>query len=42
MMVRTLDGGNKANAYIHFVLLTWLGCLTAIGTQELVTSILTI
>lgn len=42
VMIRTIDGGNKANAYIHFVALTWLGCLTAIVTKTLVTNILTI
>ncbi|WP_129115119.1 archaellar assembly protein FlaJ [Halegenticoccus tardaugens] len=42
IMIRTIDGGNKANAYLHFVLLTWLGCLTAVGTKELVSAILTI
>ncbi|WP_101296537.1 archaellar assembly protein FlaJ [Halegenticoccus soli] len=42
VMIRTIDGGNKANAYLHFVLLTWLGCLTAIGTKLLVSSLLTI
>ncbi|MFC6723804.1 archaellar assembly protein FlaJ [Halobium palmae] len=42
LMIRTIDGGNKTNAYIHYVGLTWLGCLTAIGTKVLVTAILTI
>ncbi|WP_435126232.1 archaellar assembly protein FlaJ [Halobaculum sp. D14] len=42
VMIRTIDGGNKANAYLHFVLMTWLGCLVAIFTKHLVTSILTI
>ncbi|MFC4360158.1 archaellar assembly protein FlaJ [Halobium salinum] len=42
LMIRTIDGGNKFNAYIHFVGLTWLGCLTAIATKELVTAILMI
>lgn len=36
VMIRTVDGGNKANSYIHFVLLTWLGCLTAVVTTHLV------
>mgnify|MGYP006277452469 CR=1 FL=1 len=42
VMIRTIDGGNNTNAYIHFVFLTWLGCLTAIGTKLLVTTILTV
>ena len=42
VMIRTIDGGNKATAYIHFVLLTWLGCLVAIFTREVVSVILSI
>jgi len=42
VMIRTIDGGNKATAYIHFVMLTWLGCLVAIFTREVVTVILAI
>ena len=42
VMIRTIDGGNPANGYIHFVLLTWLGCLTAIATRILVGNLLTI
>lgn len=36
IMIRTVDGGNKSNSLIHFVLLTWLGCLTAVVTTRLV------
>lgn len=36
VMIRTVDGGNKSNSLIHFVLLTWLGCLTAVVTTRLV------
>ncbi len=42
LMIRSIDGGNKATAYIHFVMLTWLGCLTAIGTRFVVNGILSI
>ncbi|QZY00751.1 archaellar assembly protein FlaJ [Halobaculum rubrum] len=42
VMIRTIDGGNKANAYLHFVLMTWLGSGVAIFTKYLVSSILTI
>ncbi|UIP00048.1 archaellar assembly protein FlaJ [Halobaculum sp. CBA1158] len=42
VMIRTIDGGNKANAYLHFVLMTWLGSGVAIFTKYLVSTILTI
>jgi len=42
VMIRTIDGGNKATAYIHFVMMTWLGCLVAIFTREVVSVILSI
>ena len=42
VMIRTIDGGNKATAYIHFVMMTWLGCLTAVFTREVVSIILSI
>jgi flagellar protein FlaJ len=42
VMIRTIDGGNKANAYLHFVAMTWLGCGVSMFTQWLVTQILTI
>jgi flagellar protein FlaJ len=42
IMIRTVDGGNKSNALIHFVALLWLGTLTAVVTKTLVTAILTI
>ena len=41
-MIRRIDGGNPANGYIHFVLLTWLGAATAIATRTLVNAILSI
>ena len=41
-MIRTIDGGNPANGYIHFVALTWLGALTAIGTRILVEAVLAV
>ena len=41
-MIRKIDGGNPANGYIHFVLLTWLGAVTAIATRTLVNAILSI
>lgn len=42
LMVRTLDGGHKMNAYMHFVFLTWLGALTAVLTKWMVTQFLAI
>jgi len=42
LMIRIIDGGNKATSYIHFVALTWLGCLTAILTREIVSVVLQI
>ncbi|MDL5361087.1 archaellar assembly protein FlaJ [Halalkalicoccus sp. NIPERK01] len=42
IMIRTVDGGNKANSFIHFVLLSWLGCLTAVVTTRLVELFLTV
>jgi flagellar protein FlaJ len=41
-MIRTIDGGNPANGYIHFVALTWIGALTAIGTRILVEAVLAV
>ena len=42
VMIRTIDGGNKANAYLHFVLMTWLGSGVAVFTKYLVSTILSI
>ncbi len=42
MLIRTADGGHQANAYIHFVTLVWLACITAIVTTRLVGSFLSV
>jgi flagellar protein FlaJ len=42
LMIRTIDGGHKMNTYLHFVLLSWIGGLTAIATKWLVSSFLSI
>ncbi|MFB6210974.1 MAG: type II secretion system F family protein, partial [Halobacteriales archaeon] len=42
LMIRTVDGGHKANSYFHFVMLIWLGLGISILTQLLVGTILTI
>ena len=38
ILIRTADGGHQANAYLHFVAMTWIACLTAIVTTNLVGS----
>jgi flagellar protein FlaJ len=42
LMIRTIDGGNKATAYVHFVLLTWVGAGVAIFTRRVVSLVLQI
>ncbi|MFC7018748.1 MULTISPECIES: archaellar assembly protein FlaJ [Haloarcula] len=42
LMVRTVDGGHKANTYMHFVILSWIGALTGTFTKWLVTQFLQI
>ncbi|WP_226011968.1 archaellar assembly protein FlaJ [Halomicrobium salinisoli] len=42
LMIRTTDGGHKANTYLHFVLLAWIGALTAVATKYLVTQFLAV
>jgi flagellar protein FlaJ len=42
LMIRTIDGGHKMNTFMHFVILSWIGALTAIGTKWLVTAFLAI
>ena len=42
LMVRTVDGGNNITALYHFTALTWLGCLIAVATQILTTSVVSI
>ncbi|WP_225333132.1 archaellar assembly protein FlaJ [Halomicrobium urmianum] len=42
LMIRTTDGGHKANTYMHFVLLSWIGALTAVATKYLVTQFLAV
>ena len=36
LMIRTIDGGHKMNAYIHFVALSWIAALISIVTKSLV------
>ncbi|MEF8786251.1 MAG: archaellar assembly protein FlaJ [Haloarculaceae archaeon] len=42
LMIRTIDGGHKMNTYLHFVMLTWIGSLTALATKWLVNVFLSI
>ncbi len=35
LMIRMVDGGHKANAYLHFVVLVWIGCGSAVVTSSL-------
>jgi flagellar protein FlaJ len=40
LIIRTVDGGHKANALLHFVLLTWIGCSVAVLTMSVVGGLL--
>jgi len=42
LMIRTVDGGHKINTYMHFVILAWVGALTAILTRIVVSGVLSI
>ncbi|MCX2818422.1 archaellar assembly protein FlaJ [Haladaptatus sp. F3-133] len=42
LMIRSIDGGHKANASLHFVALTWLGCGIGIGTARAVDGLITV
>jgi flagellar protein FlaJ len=42
LIIRTVDGGHKANALLHFVLLTWIGCAVAVLTMTVVGGLLNV
>ena len=42
LMVRIADGGHKVNAYLHFVLLTWISSAIAVFTRVVVGSFLNV
>jgi flagellar protein FlaJ len=42
MMIRVADGGHKANTFLHFVVLAWIGSIIGIVTKALVNSFLAI
>jgi flagellar protein FlaJ len=35
LMIRVVDGGHKANSYLHFVALAWIGSILAVVTSHL-------
>jgi flagellar protein FlaJ len=40
LTIRTADGGHYGNALLHFVVLIWVGCMTAVATETLIGSLL--
>jgi flagellar protein FlaJ len=42
LMIRTVDGGHKLNTYIHFVALSWLSAIVAVGTKAMVSAFLAV
>ncbi|WP_248516428.1 archaellar assembly protein FlaJ [Salinarchaeum laminariae] len=42
LMIRAADGGNSANAYMHFVLLTWIGATVGWFTRVMIGVFLTV
>ncbi|WP_299234961.1 archaellar assembly protein FlaJ [Natronomonas sp.] len=40
LTIRTADGGHYGNALLHFVVLIWVGCLTAVATETLINTLL--
>jgi flagellar protein FlaJ len=42
LMIRTTDGGHNLNAYVHFVVITWLGTLISMLTKSMVSSFLSV
>lgn len=42
LMIRMVDGGHKANAYLHFVVLVWVGSLMAVTTSSLAGALISI
>jgi len=40
LTIRTADGGHYGNALFHFVVMVWVGCLTAVATESLITMLL--
>ncbi|WP_396612950.1 archaellar assembly protein FlaJ [Haloferax sp. S1W] len=42
LMIRMVDGGHKANAYLHFVMLVWVGSLMAVATSSLAGALISV
>jgi flagellar protein FlaJ len=42
LIIRTVDGGHKSNALLHFVMLTWIGCIVAVLTMSVVGGLLNV
>ena len=42
LMIRTVDGGHKANSYMHFVVMAWIGALIAVITKTMVSTFLAV
>ncbi len=42
LMIRIVDGGHKVNAYLHFVLLTWVSAIIAWVTRNVVGAFLNV
>jgi flagellar protein FlaJ len=42
LMIRVVDGGHKVNAYLHFVLLTWVSAIIGSATLNLVGTLLAV
>ncbi|SFR45100.1 flagellar protein FlaJ [Halogeometricum rufum] len=42
LMIRMVDGGHKANAYLHFVVLVWIGCASAVATSSLAGALISV
>jgi flagellar protein FlaJ len=42
LMIRVVDGGHKANSYLHFVALVWIGSLLAVATSHLAGALISV
>ncbi|ELZ85830.1 flagellar assembly protein J [Haloferax elongans ATCC BAA-1513] len=42
LMIRMVDGGHKANAYLHFVMLVWVGSMMAVATSSLAGALISV
>ena len=42
LMIRTVDGGHKMNAYVHFVALAWIGAVVGVMTRVIVSTLISV